>query len=51
MLGEAAVCLAMDELEVGGGFWTPASALDGKYLERLTHKAGLTFEIVDAAAT
>ena len=48
MLGEAAVCLAKDELTVGGGFWTPASALDGKYLERLTGKAGLRFEIVDS---
>jgi short subunit dehydrogenase-like uncharacterized protein len=47
MLGEAAVCLARDELTVGGGFWTPASALDGKYLERLTTKAGLTFEVID----
>ncbi len=50
MLGEAAVCLARDELAVGGGFWTPASALDGKYLERLTTRAGLTFEIMDSAA-
>jgi short subunit dehydrogenase-like uncharacterized protein len=48
MLGEAAVCLAKDELAVGGGFWTPAAALDGKYLERLTSKAGLSFEIIDA---
>jgi len=50
MLGEAAVCLAKDELAVGGGFWTPAAALDGKYLERLISKAGLSFEIVDATA-
>lgn len=50
MLGEAAVCLAKDELAVGGGFWTPAAALDGKYLERLTSKAGLSFEIIDATA-
>ncbi len=50
MLGEAAVCLAKDELAVGGGFWTPASALDGKYLERLTARAGLTFEIIDPAS-
>jgi short subunit dehydrogenase-like uncharacterized protein len=49
MLGEAAVCLAKDELAVGGGFWTPASALSGKYLARLKDKAGLTFESVDPA--
>jgi short subunit dehydrogenase-like uncharacterized protein len=47
MLGEAAVCLALDEAEVEGGFWTPASALDGKLLERLRDHAGLTFDIVD----
>jgi short subunit dehydrogenase-like uncharacterized protein len=50
MLGEAAVCLAKDELTVGGGFWTPASALAEHYLDRLTGKAGLRFEIVDTAA-
>ncbi|MDG1943677.1 MAG: saccharopine dehydrogenase NADP-binding domain-containing protein [Halioglobus sp.] len=50
MLGEAAVCLAKDELTVGGGFWTPASALAEHYLDRLTGKAGLQFEIVDTAA-
>lgn len=47
MLGEAAVCLALDELPVEGGFWTPASALDGQLLDRLTANAGLTFEIID----
>jgi short subunit dehydrogenase-like uncharacterized protein len=50
MLGEAAACLAVDELSVGGGFWTPASALGARYLERLTAKAGLTFEVVSSAA-
>jgi short subunit dehydrogenase-like uncharacterized protein len=48
MLGEAAVCLAQDALTVGGGFWTPASALGGHYLERLSGNAGLTFAPVDA---
>jgi short subunit dehydrogenase-like uncharacterized protein len=48
MLGEAAVCLAQDALAVGGGFWTPASALGNHYLDRLTAKAGLTFECVDS---
>jgi short subunit dehydrogenase-like uncharacterized protein len=50
MLGEAAVCLARDELTVGGGFWTPASAMGGIYLKRLTSKAGLSFDIVDRTA-
>jgi short subunit dehydrogenase-like uncharacterized protein len=51
MLGEAAVCLAKDTLVVGGGFWTPASAMGQKYLERLTSRAGLTFEIVESTST
>lgn len=47
MLGEAAMCLAQDVPDQPGGFWTPASLLDGKLLERLTSKAGLTFELVE----
>ncbi len=45
MLGESAVCLAQDDLPVGGGLWTPASALGGPLLERLRANAGLTFDI------
>lgn len=44
MLAEAAVCLAMDDVNIGGGFWTPASALGDLYLERLQANAGITFE-------
>ncbi|NNC56344.1 MAG: saccharopine dehydrogenase [Woeseiaceae bacterium] len=47
MLSECAVCLAKDELAVGGGVWTPASAMGGPLLERLQKNAGLTFEIRD----
>jgi short subunit dehydrogenase-like uncharacterized protein len=47
MLAEAAICLACDELSVGGGFWTPASAMDGALLQRLQDNAGLSFEIVE----
>lgn len=43
MLTESALCLASDELAVGGGFWTPASAMGGPLLERLEAHAGLTF--------
>ena len=46
MLGESAVCLARDNLEVGGGFWTPASAMGGKLLGRLQAGAGMRFEII-----
>jgi len=45
MLGESAVCLAKDAIEVGGGFWTPASALAEPLLERLVKHAGLTFDL------
>jgi short subunit dehydrogenase-like uncharacterized protein len=45
MLGESAVCLARDELAVGGGFWTPASAMGEPLLERLQASAGLAFSL------
>jgi short subunit dehydrogenase-like uncharacterized protein len=48
MLGEAALCLAQDDLPVSGGFCTPASAMDGKLVERLQTREGFTFEVVDA---
>jgi short subunit dehydrogenase-like uncharacterized protein len=48
MLGEAAVCLALDERQVGGGFWTPSSAMGEALLPRLTGRAGLTFEILES---
>jgi short subunit dehydrogenase-like uncharacterized protein len=49
ILGEAAVCLARDiaKNEVGGGFWTPATALGDSLLARLEQHAGLTFEVCD----
>ncbi|AZT83945.1 saccharopine dehydrogenase [Marinobacter sp. NP-4(2019)] len=48
MLGEAGMCLAFDvPADQPGGFWTPASLLDGKLMDRLTSKAGLTFELVE----
>ena len=48
MLGQAGLCLAFDiKDDVAGGFWTPASALNGKLIERLTSHAGLTFEVLE----
>lgn len=47
MLSECAVCLAKDDLTIGGGIWTPASAMAGPLLNRLTENAGLTFEFRD----
>ena len=46
MIAECAVCLASDPLDVGGGFWTPASAMDGQLLQRLEQNAGLKFEVI-----
>ncbi|MEN8161595.1 MAG: saccharopine dehydrogenase, partial [Myxococcota bacterium] len=48
MLAESALCLARDEIEERGGFWTPASAMGVPLLERLQKSAGLTFEILEA---
>ena len=47
MIAESAVCLAKDELSVGGGFWTPATAFGETLIDRLTRNAGLTFEVVE----
>ena len=46
MLAESAVCLAQDDLQVGGGFWTPASAMGDALLERLPANAGVTFNLI-----
>lgn len=47
MLGQAAACLAKDVPDdVPGGFWTPATLLGGKLVERLQAHAGLGFEIL-----
>lgn len=48
MISESAACLAKDELDVAGGFWTPASAMGRKLRDRLTTHAGLRFEILRA---
>ncbi len=44
MLAESAVCLARDEGGVGGGIWTPASAMGEALLMRMPD-AGVTFRI------
>ena len=49
MLSQAALCLAQDisKETVGGGFWTPASAMGDKLLARLEEHAGLSFDVID----
>lgn len=50
MLGQAAISLALDHTKAGkktgrqGGFWTPATMFDARFIERLTQHAGLSFE-------
>ena len=46
MLSESAVCLARDDIQTGGGVWTPASAMGAPLIKRLRQNAGLTFDIV-----
>ncbi len=46
MLGQSALCLAAGESTVGGGHWTPASAMGQALLDRLRSDAGLTFELL-----
>ena len=45
MLGEAAACLAKDiaKKDKAGGFWTPATAMGDKLIDRLIAHAGCTF--------
>lgn len=46
MLGEAAVCLARDDLKCAGGIWTPATAMGDHLIARLRENAGMSFELV-----
>ena len=52
MLGQAAASLALDHAKDGvktgrgGGFWTPATLFDDRFIERLVRHAGLRFEVV-----
>ncbi|GJM12335.1 MAG: saccharopine dehydrogenase [Pseudohongiella sp.] len=47
MLAQAAISLRrdVDEGEVGGGFWTPATAFNEKLISRLMDHAGMDFEL------
>ena len=49
MLGEAGMCLAFDVADKPGGIWTPASLMEGNLFDRLTSKAGLTFELLETS--
>ena len=52
MLVQSALCLAEDgdEFPVGGGSWTPASAMGDLLLDRLRANAGMSFELDPVAS-
>ena len=47
MLSECAVCLAQDNLDAGGGVWTPAAVMAEPLLDRLQKNAGVSFSLLD----
>jgi short subunit dehydrogenase-like uncharacterized protein len=53
MLAEAALCLAFDHRNATGktgrlgGFWTPASMFDERYVERLRNFAGVEISVLE----
>jgi short subunit dehydrogenase-like uncharacterized protein len=49
MLGQAAACLALDlgHDRKHGGFWTPATLLGDRLIERLRAHSGVTFELLE----
>jgi len=48
MLAQAGACLAKDigQADLGGGFWTPATAFGQRLIDRLQANAGMTFELL-----
>ena len=49
MLGESALCLALDELPPTAGQLTPVAAMGDALLDRLV-RAGLTFRVLERSA-
>ena len=49
MIAESALCLAFDDLSVGGGFWTPASSGGELLIKRLHERAGVTFDLLSTS--
>ena len=52
MLAQAGISLRrdVDEQEVGGGFWTTATAFNERLYSRLQDHAGMTFEVLEASS-
>ena len=55
MLGQAALSLVLDHHQNGektgrsGGFWTPATMFDQRYIDRLEQYAGINFELISVS--
>lgn len=49
MFGQAAACLAtgITRPNLAGGFWTPATAFDEHFVQRLRERAGMGFTLID----
>lgn len=48
IISQAAMCLAHEvSSDVKGGFWTPATLLGDKLIDRLNSHSGVTFEVLD----
>lgn len=49
IIAESAICLARDvsRSDVGGGLWTPATAMGSRLIDRLSSSAGLTFSMIE----
>lgn len=45
MIAEAALCIAQDGNDHGGGVWTPGALMGEKLVKRLESKAGLSFVV------
>ncbi|MFK8010793.1 MAG: trans-acting enoyl reductase family protein [Marinicellaceae bacterium] len=49
IMSQAAACLAQDvSADVAGGFWTPATVLSDKLIDRLNNYSGVTFEVLES---
>jgi short subunit dehydrogenase-like uncharacterized protein len=49
IIGQVAVCLAQDvKSDFEGGFWTPATIMGDKLIDRLNAYSGVTFEVLDS---
>ena len=44
MISQSALCLLQDDIDAGGGIWTPAAVMGGPLIDRLRRTDALTVE-------